>query len=148
MPPFSRAPKYKAQPVTYAGERYDSKAEAAYAKWLDTVERAEQTVVLMRHPRFKLGCTENVYEADFLVIMDKVLHVIDVKGSETPKFKRDKKLWARYGKLPLRVAKLKLKYPPKGSAELPIIKAVDYEIVHGGLDRKIYGPLAPEWLRS
>ena len=148
MPRFSRAPKYKAQPVTYLGERYDSKAEAAYAAYLDVLEGLGECVVLMRHPRFKLGCPENVYEADFLVEFGRWLIVIDVKGTETPKFRKDRKLWSRYGKLPLRIERLKLKYAPKGSDALPTITGFDSDVVHGGLDKRIYGPLAPEWLRS
>ncbi len=97
-----RPQKYKAQRTEYAGVMYASKAEAAYAQYLD----AGTGIFWVPQPKFRLGCPENVYVADFLVseaFGDS--WVVDVKGMETPKFKRDKKLWAKYGPCELRIIK-------------------------------------------
>ena len=142
--------KYKATKAAYAGELYDSRAEAAYAAYLDALEKSEQLEVLIRHPRYKLGCPENVYEGDFLVLIGRIIVVDDVKGSETAAFKKNKRLWAKYGKWPLRVMRLKLKYLKTIEGEeppLPTIKGIDFDVIHGGLDKRVYGPLHPEWLR-
>jgi hypothetical protein len=59
----------------------------------------------IRQPTFRLGCPENVYRPDFLVVSAKGVRVEDVKGVETSKFARDRKLWARYGPCPLWIVK-------------------------------------------
>lgn len=86
---------------TYRGKVYDSKAERDYAEilWsLIGIEYAE----IVEQPRICLGVRENVYVPDFLVIpmRDPPMYV-DVKGMETAKFKKDKRLYATYGRLPL-----------------------------------------------
>jgi len=88
------------------GVLYDSKAEATRAADLDLLKAAGELVEWVGQPRFRLGCAENVYVADFLVIpADGMAWVEDTKGVETQKFQRDKKLWRSYGRLELRIIK-------------------------------------------
>ncbi len=87
---------------TYNGVLYASKAEAKYAQHLDGCQDFDEIEFWVPQPKFRLGCPENVYIADFLIISADVW-VVDVKGFETPKFKRDKKLWAKYGPCQLRI---------------------------------------------
>lgn len=109
-PPFGRGHKFnvsKPAERTWNGRCYDSKAECAYAKVLHgLIGHVYREVV--EQPRLWLGVRENVYVPDFLVIcLDGETYYVDVKGMETPKFKRDKKLYQRYGRLPLRVMKMR-----------------------------------------
>jgi hypothetical protein len=88
------------------GVRYASKAEAARAAELDQLKRAGEILTWIGQPTVRLGVPENVYRPDFLVIPSPGLPWFeDVKGHETAKFRRDKKLWARYGDLPLNIIK-------------------------------------------
>ena len=84
------------------GERtYASKAEMIYAQQL----AADPTITeVVEQPRVKLG-EDTFYRPDFLVIRDGDNHYVDVKGMETAEFKRNKKLWAKYGRLPLWIVK-------------------------------------------
>jgi hypothetical protein len=92
-----RRSKYNAKPTVYNGVRYDSKAEAERAKYLDSAITGIREHWWIAQPKFRLGCPENVYVADFLVCSSGKVHVEDVKGMMTPKFRRDMKLWQRYG---------------------------------------------------
>lgn len=99
-----RRPKYRNTPTMYRGQRYDSKAEAEFAQLLDTSLLAGEILEYVRQPVVRLGVPENVYRPDFLVIPRVgVPYYVDVKGVETAKFKRDKKLWSAYGRLALLV---------------------------------------------
>jgi len=107
-----RANKYRARATMYNSVRYASKAEAAYAAELDLLLKAGQVVDWIAQPTVRLGVPENVYRPDFLVIWkegesaDRTLCsavYVDIKGVETPKFRRDKKLWQAYGRLPLHI---------------------------------------------
>jgi hypothetical protein len=91
--------KYRNVPTVYNGVRYQSKAEAARAAELDRMVKEGLIRWWVGQPRFRLGCPENVYVADFLVVglEGNGVWVEDVKGIETAKFQRDKKLWFRYG---------------------------------------------------
>lgn len=105
--PFKKPSKYRNVRTEYpagSGEWYDSKAEAARAAALAEGKASGQYRLVLRQPTFRLGVVENVYRPDFLVV-DHVgdCWAEDVKGKPTPKFNRDKKLWARYGDVPLRV---------------------------------------------
>lgn len=96
--------KYRNVPVVYAGVRYDSKAEARRAGELDLLRDAGEIRFWVRQVTFRLGCPENVYRPDFLVIgSGDDVHAEDVKGSRTAKFNRDVKLWRAYGPCPLHV---------------------------------------------
>lgn len=98
---------------TFDGRVYASRAEALYAQKLRLVMQSGSIIEVVEQPRVELGCRENVYHPDFLVIQRGVGHehafvnyYVDVKGMETAKFKRDKKLWARYGRLTLIIVEL------------------------------------------
>lgn len=113
--PSARRSKYRNVRTEYNGRVYDSKAEAARARELD--EMVKEWIVLwwLPQPTFRLGCHENVYRPDFVVVQpiglafpgtEKVrIHAEDVKGTETPKFRRDRRLWKRYGPFPLWIIK-------------------------------------------
>ena len=97
---------------TWNGIIFASKAEKIRAMELDgmrlwmTGEIIPKIITVLYQPKFRLGVSENVYVADFLVIPeDGKVWAEDIKGTETPKFKRDKRLWKRYGRLPLRILK-------------------------------------------
>lgn len=95
---------------TYNGVVYASKLEAARAKVLDRLVQKKIIRFWIGQPKFRLGCPENVYIADFLVIdMDGGFWVEDVKGYQTRKFKRDKWLWRKYG--PCRLSILNRRNP-------------------------------------
>ena len=101
--------KYRVSPAEeryFNGRTYASKAEMRYAQTLELLKEAGDVIEYIEQPKFRLGCPENVYVADFLVIRaDEPPYVVDVKGMETNKFKRDKKLWMAYGRLPLVIIK-------------------------------------------
>lgn len=125
--------KYRAVRTEYNGVSYASKAEAAYAVQLDLEQRQGWVKFWIAQPTFRLGCPENVYRPDFMVVMavkghcsgcrdsdplggthcegtvehppEVPVYCVDVKGVETPKFRRDKKLWAKYGPCPLVVVR-------------------------------------------
>lgn len=102
-----RVNKYHVAPKddrTWNGKVYDSKAEMFYAKRLGTGVAMGVIVDYIEHPRIRLG-EDTVYEADFLVVETDGVYYVDVKGHETPEFKRVKKLWRKYGRLPLRIVK-------------------------------------------
>lgn len=100
--------KYRARRTEYNGVVYASKAEATRAAELDLMVRQGIILSWTPQPRFTLGCPENAYVADFSVFYPGPrMFVEDCKGMETPKFKRDKKLWKAYGKFPLRILKRK-----------------------------------------
>jgi hypothetical protein len=118
--------KYRAKPTIYNGVRYASKAEAARAEALDALVGMRLVAFWVPQPTFRLGCPENVYRADFLVVdADGAVWVEDVKGVETAKFRRDKKLWAAYG--PCRLHILGRRAP---------------EYVEGGARRLVAGEVA------
>ena len=103
-----RSHKYNAQPTVYNGVRCASKAEAARAMELDALMYAYGEIRFwIGQPIFRLGCAENVYRPDFLVIggdnSDRNVWAEDVKGVETAAFKKNKRLWKAYGPCPLRI---------------------------------------------
>jgi hypothetical protein len=108
-----RANKFRSKRTEYNSVWYASKAEAARAAELDLLLKAGQITDWIGQPTVRLGVPENVYRPDFLVIVTGIVSAIippmistscwyeDIKGAETPKFRRDKKLWQAYGRLPL-----------------------------------------------
>lgn len=106
--------KYRAQRTEYNGVKYASRLEARRAEELDHAMSAGRCAWWIGQPKFRLGCPENVYVADFLVaevfLTDAygslyALRVEEVKGHETVAWKKNKRLWARYGPLPLDILK-------------------------------------------
>lgn len=101
----ARKQKYNAKPTVYRGWRFDSKAEAQYARELDERKESGEVYTWLRQTSFDLG-EDTRYRADFLVIEgDGTIYAVDVKGMETASFKRIKKLWKKYGEFPLRIIK-------------------------------------------
>lgn len=137
--------KYKAVKAEYNGERFDSKAEASYCRWLDGEKAAKRILFYVRQPKFLLGLPEMVYKPDFLVVGHNWTVADDVKGSETPKFKKDKRLWPQYGPCPLRVVKLTCRYLKD---ELPTIRDIKYEVVRSKADGRRYSPFNSAWLSA
>lgn len=92
---------------TFNGKVYASKAECMYAQELALRLRAGELAEVVEQPRLWLGVVENIYVPDFLIIPfgDAMPYYIDVKGVETAAFKKNKKLWAKYGRLQLRIVK-------------------------------------------
>ena len=109
----ARVNKHHAQRTEYNGVTYASRAEATRAAELDQLVEAGEIEWWIGQPKFRLGCPENVYVADFLVAVYVCfstacdMHVEDVKGQSLPKFKRDCKLWRQYGPIPLHVKRRK-----------------------------------------
>ena len=100
-----RKNKYNAKPTQYRGWRFDSKAEATFAELLDQRKISGQVAYWLRQVPFDLTETDR-YKADFLVVeSDGTIYAVDVKGMETPSFKKVRKLWKRYGEMPLRIVK-------------------------------------------
>ena len=91
---------------TFDGKVYASKAEMLYAKMLAEELLAGDGHILdvIEQPRVSLGCRENVYVPDFLIVpISGRPYFVDVKGMETPAFKKNVNLWRRYGRLPLHI---------------------------------------------
>jgi hypothetical protein len=102
--------KYHVSPEhmrTVRGVTYASNAEAIRAQQLWLLEFAGDVVSIARQVTFELGVPENKYRVDF-VVTDKAGRqwAEEVKGYETSKFRRDKKLWKSYGPMPLHVLRL------------------------------------------
>ena len=101
--------KYRVAPKedrTWNGRVYASKGEMLYAQRLDLLRSAGEVIEFIEQPRVALGVPENKYVPDFFVVPVKGLpYYVDVKGMETSKFKRDKKLWASYGYVELVIVK-------------------------------------------
>ena len=91
----------------FQGRTYASKAERLYAEVLWNRLKAGTIQVLIEQPTLWLGVPENVYRPDFFVMVKSQPQFIDVKGVETPAFRKVKKLWASYGQCPLHIIKRK-----------------------------------------
>jgi len=102
--------KYRVAPKaerTWNGRVYASKAEMLRAKEL-TVLESRGELMFKHQPRYTLGVKENVFIADFEVMgRSGRVHTEDVKGVMTPKFRRDRRLWAEYGPHDLVILKRK-----------------------------------------
>jgi len=87
---------------TYNDVVYHSLAEARRAQLLDLLIRGGQVRAWKRQVRFELGTLYNVYVVDFVVEeADGAVHAEDVKGYETREFKKNARLWAAFGPIPL-----------------------------------------------
>lgn len=125
-----RRHKYNVSPVpdrTWRGKCYASKAEMAYAQHLD----ADVCVLeVVEQPRLRMG-EDHVYVPDFMVVTTYGHHYYaDVKGMETPAFRKSKKLWAKYGRLDLLVVKARQTRRSATGYEFAV-----NEIVKGGAAR-------------
>ena len=89
----------------FDGKIYDSRAEMERAKHWRTMLESGSVQAVFEQVRMSLGIRENIYVADFLIVAHGNVFAEDVKGTETPAFRKVKKLWQRYGRLPLCVVK-------------------------------------------
>lgn len=97
--------KYNAQPTRYRGWRFDSKAEAEYAKRLDALQGGGSVLWWLRQVAIDLT-EDDRYRVDFLVCYsDGELVAVEVKGVETDAFRRTRRLWLKYGPFPLKIIK-------------------------------------------
>jgi hypothetical protein len=101
--------KYHVSPPnerTARGRVYASKAEKQYADLLwALVGQPDGICLIVEQPSIRLG-EDTVYKPDFLVIPEADdPYCVDVKGMETSEWKKTKILWAKYGRIPLRVVK-------------------------------------------
>lgn len=102
--------KYKVSPAplrTFMGKVYASRAESARAQLLYAAIGNGDIAEVVEQPRLWLGVRENIYIPDFLVVPSGSgrPYYEDVKGMETPAFKRAKRLWASYGRLDLHIVR-------------------------------------------
>jgi len=105
--------KYNVSPPeerTFRDRVYPSKAQASRAAELHWQWIAGQIAWYLEEVPFELGNRVNKYRADFVVgiLVNPswglfTVHAEDVKGFETPKFRRDVKLWRQFGPFPLHV---------------------------------------------
>jgi len=97
--------KYNANPTRYRGWRFDSKFEAEYAKKLDAL--VGKRIVLWWLRQVPIDLTEDDrYKVDFLVFYeDGTLEAVEIKGMETAAFRRTRRLWLKYGPMPLKIVK-------------------------------------------
>ena len=99
--------KYNAKRTLYDGVTYDSMIEAAYAESLDMELRDGKIRGWIRQAKFRLG-PDFATRVDFLVFgVDRLCHVVEVKGSkktEGKRFKDVRRLWVKYAWLPMKIA--------------------------------------------
>lgn len=97
--------KYNAKRKTYKGITYPSIAQADYAEKLDLELLCGDIIWWSPEAIFQLT-PDDRYQIDFQVqYISGEVEGIEVKGFETPKFKRNKRLWKKYGPFDLRIVK-------------------------------------------
>jgi predicted RecB family nuclease len=90
------------------GRTYASKAEKEYAEFLYRAVALRDVRLVLEQVGVWLGVPENTYRPDFFVVNgDGSYEFVDVKGVETPAFKRIVRLWESYGPCSLRVIRKK-----------------------------------------
>jgi len=97
-----RRNKYGAVRTQYNGRWYASKMQARYAARLDMLEACGDIDWWGREIPLDLG-PDTRYTVDFLVLEKGSLHAVDTKGRETETFRRNVRLWRKYGPFPLHV---------------------------------------------
>lgn len=102
--------KYNAQRTEYAGDVYDSLAEATFAMQLDWMMGAGDVIEWQRQVPVHLDPKGAFrYTADFFVAVSLMRFYVDVKGVEPRDWSRVVAMWRAYGKYPLLVLKSKPK---------------------------------------
>jgi len=100
-----RRNKYNVAPVEqreYRGRVYASKAERQYAEFIRLDPEVAEVV---DQPKVRLG-PDFTYRPDFLVVPRQGHpYYVDVKGVETKEFATVRRLWPKYGRLPLVIVK-------------------------------------------
>ena len=99
--------KYGNKNTVVDGITFDSKREADYYCELKQLRQAGEIQGFERQPSFIIDPAGGRYRPDFIVCdKDGKIYVIDVKGHETEKFRRDRRLWeVAYPWLPLIVVR-------------------------------------------
>lgn len=97
-----RRTKYNNKPTVYNGVPYPSIIQAEYAASLDLMLSNGDIDWWLGEVTVRLGVPENKYTVDFVVGSSFsngrwAIRAIEIKGRETPKFRHDCVLWARYG---------------------------------------------------
>ncbi len=97
--------KYGNKKTVIDGATFDSQAEARRYCELKQLLRAGEIRGFARQPSFIIDVAGTRYRPDFIVCgAGGDIWVEDVKGCETPKFKRDRLLWeATYWWMPLKI---------------------------------------------
>jgi len=152
----------------FAGVLYDSKAEAQRAAALAQLRDAGLVKAVFRQVKADVGEAgiDKPYRIDFLVIALDAEGGIeawaeDVKGADSPTFRRHVKQWERRGGIPLRVyrrGKLAETIPGGRRYHEPVwngtvVDGIDYgskyraQIAEGLSQRRIYGSVAA-WFRG
>lgn len=95
--------KSKAEDRLYGGRTYHSKTEMRRAKELDLLLTNGNIAYWTPQVRFQLGPDHHTV-VDFLVYAaDGISWVEEVKGYETPEFRRTRRLWKKYAPIPMRI---------------------------------------------
>lgn len=111
--------KYGAKKTVIDGIRFDSKAEGEYYLHLKKLKEEGAIVGFKLQPRFLLqeAFTKDgklhrkiEYVADFEIIHEGYIEIVDVKGMETADFKIKRKLFERKYDYPLTLMKYVKKY--------------------------------------
>jgi hypothetical protein len=108
---IKRPNKYHAQRTLYAGQWYDSKAEAKRAEDLDQLVLAGRVTWWLRQVPVMVGepGVDRMFRVDFLVAEPCFnsravhIHAEDVKGVETASFRRHVRQWRLRGPVDLHV---------------------------------------------
>ncbi len=100
--------KYRNKKREYKGILYDSIAEADYAAELDALQFSGDIAWWLRQVWVQLGPDFGT-RVDFLVALRCSDHIglrisaHEVKGMETPQFRKVRKLWPKYAPMPMHV---------------------------------------------
>lgn len=108
--------KYGAKRSEYRGVSFPSMAERDRAEYLDSLIVAGEIDWYITQPRVFLGDSIELYRPDFMVHATETYGAAsireesycwfeDVKGMETPAFKKIRKRWEKFGPAPLVVVK-------------------------------------------
>ena len=141
---WGRGNKYNVAPAServFQGRTYASKAERLYAEILWSRLKQRTIQLLIEQPTLWLGVPENVYRPDFFVMVNGQCQFIDVKGVETPAFRKVKKLWASYGQCPLHIIK-------RNRPAAVVLSEEEYRRLSEAASQPIPGMTALEWLLS
>lgn len=89
---------------TYDGVVYDSKAEAIYAAEVDLLFTNNDIKEWERQVTFQLG-PDSKTRVDFVVTEWHEQYAVEIKGVETPAFRRVRRLWKKYGTMDMIIKK-------------------------------------------
>ena len=102
--PFPRKHKYHAKPLEFNGRTYPSTAQAHRAMELDALKKDGEIRDYFEEVWVILGPDERT-RVDFMVVGFGSVWFEDVKGMETPRFRKIRKLWEKYARFTLHIIK-------------------------------------------